>query len=109
MKPLEKGEIFQNLSEFLKSRGIELKDGSYSNGIRKSCELLGEAINLGQRGVGRARVEIDKKLDGMRQVIHEKTAPKPPPVKPAAPPAPEPKAEKAKAVPRKKKSAKRSR
>ena len=61
--------------EFLKAKGVELKDGSYSRKIQDSCSLLADAINAGQKGLERARDEIDKKLDQLRQVIHEKTAP----------------------------------
>lgn len=86
MKPIEKEELYQNLSSFLKTRGIELTDGSYANGIQKTCSLLADAINLGQQGFERAKTEFDKRLDQMRQVIHEKTAPKPPPAAQAAPP-----------------------
>jgi|SRR5690348_14458130 len=78
MKPLNQDELYQNLRGFLKDKGIELQDGSYARGIQKSCSLLSDAINLGQQGLGRAKVEIDKKLDQMRQVVHEKTAPKRP-------------------------------
>ena len=76
MKPIEKDELFNHLSGFLKTRGIELTEGSYSNGIQKTCSVMADAINLGQQGLDRAKVGIDKKLDQMRQVIHEKTAPK---------------------------------
>jgi hypothetical protein len=76
MKPLEKDELYQHLSGFLKSKGVELKEGSYARTIQKSCALLGEAINLGHKGFDRAKVEIDKKLHQMRQVLHEKTAPR---------------------------------
>ena len=76
MKPLEKHELYENLTGFLKTKGIELKDGSYVQAIQKSCSLLSEAINLGQQGLGRAKTKIDSKLDQVRQVIHEKTAPK---------------------------------
>src|SRR3974390_379433 len=82
MKPLNENELYHNLRGFLKGRGIELQEGSYARGIQKSCSLLSDAINLGQQGLGRAKTEIDKKLEQMRQVIHEKTAPKtsgPPP------------------------------
>ena len=75
MKPLEKDELYQNLQGFLKNRGVELKPGSYSLKIQKSCELLSDAINAGQHGLARAKVEIDNKLDQVRQVIHQKTAP----------------------------------
>lgn len=92
MKPLEKAELYQNLQGFLKAKGVELKDGSYTQTIQKSCGLLADAINAGQQGLSRAKVEIDKKLDQLRQVIHEKTAPKatsaPPSHATASPPKP---------------------
>jgi hypothetical protein len=78
MKSIEKAELFSHLGQFLKAKGIELKDGSYANGIQKSCGLLTDVINLSQKGVERAKSEVDKKLDQMRQCIHEKTAPKRP-------------------------------
>jgi hypothetical protein len=76
MKPLEQNEIFNNLNSFLKTRGIELKDGTYAVGIQKSCEFLTNAINLGQQSWKRARTEMDKSLDQMRQAIHQRTAPR---------------------------------
>jgi len=76
MKPLEKDELYQNLQGFLKNKGVELNPGSYSQKIQKSCDLLSDAINAGQHGLARAKVEIDKKLDQLRQVIHEKTTPR---------------------------------
>lgn len=80
MKPLAPNEIFRNLSGFLRARGIELKEGSYAQGIQKSCSLLTNAINLGQESMERAKGEFDKSVEHMRKVIHEKTAPKAPPV-----------------------------
>ena len=89
MKQIEKGEIYQHLSGFLKSKGIELTEGSYSRKIEKSCGLLAETINLSQQGLERAKKEIDEKLDKVRRVIHEKTAPKSAAsAPPAAPPSP---------------------
>ena len=76
MKPLNQDELYENLRGFLTGKGIELQEGSYARGIQKSCSLLSDAINLGQQGLDRAKTGIDKKLDQMRQVIHEKTAPK---------------------------------
>ena len=87
MKPIEKDELFNHLSGFLKTRGIELTEGSYSNGIQKTCSLMADAINLGQQGFERTKTEFDKRLDQLRQVIHEKTAPKPPVMQTAPPPA----------------------
>src|SRR2546423_14972604 len=82
MKPIEKHEIFENLSSFLKTRGIELKEGSYSQGVQKACEILTDTVNLSQRGLERAKDTLDKNLDRVRQAIHEKTAPKRPSVNP---------------------------
>ena len=76
MKRIDKQELFQHLSGFLKSKGIELTDGTYAVGIKKSCFFLADAINLSQQGLERARTEVDKNVDRLRQVIHEKTAPK---------------------------------
>ncbi len=78
MKKINQDDLYQNLSEFLKTKGIELTEGSYTNQIRRGCTLLTDAINLSQAGIKQAKTKIDKKLDQMRQVIHERTAPKPP-------------------------------
>ena len=64
------------MSGFLKDKGIELKEGAYTKGIQNGCSLLADAINLSQQGLNRAKVEVDKRFDQMRQAIHEKTAPK---------------------------------
>jgi hypothetical protein len=85
MKPIEKDEIYEHLCGFLKAKGVELKDGSYSQTIQKSCSILADAINLSQRGIEKAKTEIDQKLDRMRQVIHEKTAPRKSAGKPVRP------------------------
>ena len=76
MKTIEKEEMFAHVSQFLKGKGIELKDGSYVRGIQKSCGILTDAINLSQQGLERARSEIEKRMDRMRGIIHEKTAPR---------------------------------
>jgi hypothetical protein len=77
MKPIEKDELYEHVRQFLKAKGIEMQDGSYPRGIQKGCSILADAINLSQKGIAQAKVQIDKNLDRMRQVIHEKTAPKP--------------------------------
>ena len=110
MKSIQRDELYEHLSGFLKDKGIELKEGSYANGIQKGCTLLAEAINLSQKGLNRAKGEVDKKLDQMRQAIHEATAPKPPPVVQAAKAGaakPKPQAPKPKAKPAKRGSVKR--
>lgn len=76
MKPIQKDELYQNLSEFLKGKGVELKEGAYTKGIHAGCSLLADAINLSQAGFERAKAGLDKRLDQVRQVIHEKTAPR---------------------------------
>ncbi len=53
-----------------------MKAGSYPKGIQKGCSILTDAINLSQKGISQAKEQIDKNLDRMRQVIHEKTAPR---------------------------------
>src|SRR4051812_31925638 len=77
MKPIEKDELYDHVTGFLKNRGIEMKEGTYTKGILKGCTLLADAINLSQSGLELARTEIEKKMDQMRQVIHESTAPRP--------------------------------
>ena len=79
MKPIQQNEMYEQLSQFLRSRGIDMKEGTYTRRIQKGCSLLTDAVNLTQQGMARAKTEIDKRLEQMRQVIHEKTAPKPPP------------------------------
>ena len=54
-----------------------MKDGSYPRSIQAGCSLLADAINLSQKGLERAKEQIDQNLDRMRQMIHEQTAPKP--------------------------------
>ena len=77
MKPIQKDELYEHLAQFLKAKGVEMKDGSYPKAIQKGCSILADAINLSQKGITQAKERIDKNLDRMRQVIHEKTAPKP--------------------------------
>ena len=78
MKEINKEEMFSNVKGFLKSKGIDLQEGSYSDGIRKGCDVLTDTVNLSQRAFDRAKDAMDKGLDQVRQTIHEKTAPKPP-------------------------------
>ena len=85
MKPIRKDELYDHLAQFLKAKGVEMKDGSYPKAIQKGCSFLADVINLSQKGISQAKAGIDKNLDRMRQVIHEKTAPKPPPKVSASP------------------------
>jgi hypothetical protein len=86
MKTIHQDELYQNLSEFLKSKGVEMKEGSYTLRIRQGCGLLTEVINMTQQTVRRAKVEVNRNLDQLRQTIHEATAPDAPSPAPAAPP-----------------------
>ena len=85
MKPIQKDELYEHLAQFLKAKGVEMKDGSYPKAIQKGCSILADAINLSQKSITQAKERIDRNLDKMRQVIHEKTAPKPA-AKPSASP-----------------------
>jgi Cdc6-like AAA superfamily ATPase len=76
MRPINKEELYDNLAEFLKTKGVSLQNGSYTRGIQAGCSFLADAINLSQAGLSRARNEIEKQLNHARQVIHEKTAAK---------------------------------
>jgi hypothetical protein len=76
MKQINKEEMFGNLKCFLKSKGIELQEGAYTQRIRQGCELLTDSINVSQRTLKRAKSAMDKRLDQLRQTIHEQTAPK---------------------------------
>ncbi len=87
MKTIKKDELFESLGDFLKLKGVELKDGAYAKRIRQGCDLLTDAINGTQKTVKHAKVEVDKKLDQLRQTIHEVTAPKPHPAASAPKPA----------------------
>src|SRR5712672_2670618 len=81
MKTIKKDELFRNLGGFLKSKGIELNDGSYTTRIQQGCNLLSDAINATQKTVKKTKVEVDQTLDQLRQTIHERTAPAPPKTK----------------------------
>ncbi len=85
MNKIEADELYHHLSAFLKTKGIEFQEGSYTKRIRQGCGLLTDAVNLTQQTVEKAKKGMDAKLDKMRQVIHEKTAPKPPPATEAPP------------------------
>jgi len=82
MKKIDQDELYENLRGFLKSKGIALDSGTYTQRIHQGCNLLADAINLTQTTVARAKAEVDKKLDQLRQSIHEATAPKPPAASP---------------------------
>jgi hypothetical protein len=79
MKTIKQDELFRNLGDFLKSKGIELNDGSYTARIQRGCNLLADAINATQKTVKQTKDQVDLALDQLRQTIHQRTAPKPSP------------------------------
>jgi hypothetical protein len=83
MKTIQKEELYQNLKGFLKGKGIELQEGSYTHRIEQGCGVLADSINVSQKALHAAKEEMGKRLEQVRQVIHEKTAPKAPPVQTA--------------------------
>lgn len=102
MKTVNKDELFQNLSGFLKSKGINLEDGSYTHRIRQGCNLLSDIVNATEETAVRAKAEVEKTVEAVRETLHKATAPKTAPVSsaskppPSAPsPAGEPKSKKA--------------
>ena len=78
MNQIKHEELFGNLKHFLKSKGVELQEGSYTHLVKQGCELLADSINVSQRTLKRAKSAMDKGLDQLRQTIHEQTAPKSP-------------------------------
>jgi hypothetical protein len=76
MSDIKKEEMFGNLKSFLKSKGIEIQEGSYANGIRRGCDILTDTVNMSQRAFDRAKVAVDEGLDKARQTVHEYTAPR---------------------------------
>jgi hypothetical protein len=81
MNKIDKDELFQHLSGFLKAKGIELQEGAYTQQIQKGCGILADTVNLSQQAFDRAKTEMERQLEHMRQIIHESTAPRtaPPP------------------------------
>jgi len=78
MNKINKEEMFTHLKGFLKSKGIELQEGTYAKRIQQACGVLTDSVNVSQEALARAKTAMDKGLDQLRQTIHEKTAPKPP-------------------------------
>jgi len=105
MKTIKNDELFQSLGDFLKLKGVELKDGAYAQRIRQGCDLLTDAINGTHKTVKRTKVKVDEKLDHLRQSIHAATAPKPPPAASTPRPTPAGASKTAKQRPGRKRSA----
>jgi hypothetical protein len=82
MNKIDHKELFGHLSDFFKSKGIELREGPYTQGIQKGCELLADTVNLSHQAFELGKEQMEKHLEQMRQIVHERTAPKPPPRQP---------------------------
>lgn len=78
MKKIDKNELYQTLRDFLKSKGISLDDGAYTQRIQQGVNLVADAVNTTQNAVGRAKVKVEKTVDRLRQSVHQATAPRPP-------------------------------
>ena len=85
MNTINQDELYGHVREFLKAKGVELQDGAYTRRIQKGCGILAKTINGSREMLERARTEADRRLDQVRQVIHEKTAPRKPAEPPPAP------------------------
>lgn len=79
MNEVKHEELFGNLKSFLKTKGIELQEGTYTHRVQQGCEILADSINVSQRTLKSAKSAVGKGLDQIRQTIHEQTAPKAPP------------------------------
>jgi hypothetical protein len=84
MSTIGKQELFDHLSAFLKRKGVMLEDGPYTRRIQKGCGIIADTANKSQSALANARNKLDRGLDKVRQVIHEKTAPKAPLTAPRA-------------------------
>lgn len=76
MKTIKHNELYEHVTEFLRSRGIELKDGTFTRGIRRGCTLLTDTVNTAQQGIHKAKNQVETKVNEVRQAIHRKTAPR---------------------------------
>ena len=63
MRPIQKDELYEHMSQFLKAKGIEMKDGTYPRSVKAGCSLLADAINLSQKSITLAKAEIDRNLE----------------------------------------------
>jgi hypothetical protein len=79
MNKIDRDELYGHVREFLQGKGVELQEGSYSRRIQQGCHMLAKTINGSHDALKRLKAEADRGLDKVRQVIHEQTAPKPPP------------------------------
>ena len=61
MKTIKKDELFQSLGDFLKLKGVELRDGAYAKRIRQGCDLL---TPVKEKNIATDKQNADALLDG---------------------------------------------
>lgn len=77
MKKLGKDDLYQHIDQFLKEKGIEIRDSApFGNNLKKGCQALTDAINGAQAALEKAHNRMDGGIDKMRDMIHKKTAPR---------------------------------
>ncbi len=77
MKKLKQNDLFKHIDQFLKDKGIEIREAApLGSRLRTGCQILTDTINNAQSTLGKAKDNMDEHLDKMRSIIHEKTAPK---------------------------------
>jgi len=86
MNKIDHEELFGNVKNFLKSKGIDLQEGTYTQRLRKGCGILADSINMSHKAWTNAKTTVDEQLGKLRQTIHKQTAPKPPRSQTAPPP-----------------------
>ena len=77
MKKLKQNDLFKHIDQFLKDKGIEIREAApLGSRIKTGCQILTDTINNAQSTLGKAKDHMDDHLDTMRSIIHEKTAPR---------------------------------
>ena len=77
MKKLRQNDLFKHSDQFLKDKGIEVRESApLGSTLKTGCQILTDTINHAQVTLEKARGQMDGQLDKMRSIIHEKTAPR---------------------------------
>ncbi len=77
MKKLGKDDLYQHIDQFLKEKGIEIRDAApLGRNLQKGCQVFTDAINNAQAALEKARNRMDSGINKMRDIVHKKTAPR---------------------------------
>lgn len=77
MKKLGKDDLYRHIDQFLKEKGIEIRDAApLGRNLQKGCQVFTDAINNAQAALEKARNRMDGGIDKMRDIVHKKTAPR---------------------------------